>query len=97
MIATLSYASTNVTSSAYTTLIASLSTSCGSLIIVDTSTQLMKLAVGPAGSEVDLCVFQGNGYPVSIPNTYLIPGTRLSLKAMSTSATTGFNAVSYIG
>lgn len=95
MVYPLSYAATNVTTGAYVTLIAVTSVSCGTLVIVDTSTQLLKIAVGAAGSEVDLCAFQGNGTPVVVP-AYLPSGVRLSLKAISASATTGFNTVSLV-
>jgi hypothetical protein len=95
MVDILVYASTNVPTTGYVTLDASLSSSYGHIQIVDTSTQLMKLAIGPAGSEIDLCVFQGNGYPVLI-NVYLIAGIRLSVRAVSAEATTGYLAVSYL-
>lgn len=95
MVDILDYATTNVTNSAYVTLDASLSSSYGHLCIVDTSTQLMKIATGSAGSEVDLCAFQGNGSPVVIP-VYLIQGVRISVRAINTSATTGYLSVSYL-
>ena len=90
-----SYATTNVTTSAYVTLDASSPQSTSNLLIVDTSTQLMKLAVGAAGAEVDLCTFQGNGNPVLVP-TFVTAGVRLSLKAISASATAGYCTVSYL-
>lgn len=93
MLDVLSYTTTNVTTSAYVTLAASTSVSCGHLLIVDTSAQLMKLATGAAGFEVDVCAFQGNGYPVVVP-IYIPAGTRLSLKAISANATSGYNTVS---
>lgn len=96
MIHTNAYATTNVTTSAYVTLVASLSESVGALLIVDTSTALMKLAVGAVGAEEDLFVFQGNGNAVYIQQ-YIAKGKRLSLKAISASATTGYNAISFLG
>lgn len=90
-----SYSTGNVTTSAYVTVDASIPVSTGNLLIVDTSTQLMKLAVGAAGSEVDICAFQGNGSPVVVP-TFIQTGVRLSLKAISASATAGFCTVSYL-
>lgn len=95
MIDLLSYSSTNVTTGAYVTLDPSTSVSVGKLLIVDTSTQLLKLAVGAAGSEVDVCAFQGNGYPVLI-SIYIPNGSRLSLKAISGTASSGYNAVSLL-
>jgi hypothetical protein len=96
MVDELNYSSTNVTISAYVTLDASTSVSVSKISIVDTSTQLMKLAIGTAGSEVDICAFQGNGNPVPI-SVYIPAGTRLSLKAISASATSGYNTVSLLG
>ena len=94
MLATNAYATTNVTTSAYVTLTTT-TASASFLSIVDTSTALMKLAYGPAGHEVDLCAFQGNGNPVFIPNVFIPIGTRLALKAISGTASTGFNTVIY--
>lgn len=94
MISQNAYSTTNVTTGAYVTLSSSTPSSTSNLVIVDTSTQLMKLAIGIAGSEIDLCAFQGNGSPVIVP-AYIPQGSRLSLKAISASATSGFNVVSY--
>lgn len=96
MINTLSYSSTNVTTSAYVTLTASLPVSVGALLITDTSTSLMKLAIGAAGEEVDLCAFQGNGNAVYVTG-YIPKGVRLSLKAISATASAGYNAISFLG
>jgi hypothetical protein len=95
LITPFSYSTTNVTSSAYVTLTSNITTSTSNLVIVDTSSELMKLAQGPVGSEVDICAFQGNGYPVNISNIYIPAGTRLALKAISGNATSGYNTVSY--
>lgn len=95
MVNVLNYASTNITNSAYVTLV-TLTDSFAHLCISDTSGQLMKLAIGAAGSEVDFCAFDGNGYPVVIPVTQFVPGTRISIKAISTSASTGYNLTSYL-
>lgn len=89
------YSSTNVTTGAYVQLDASTKISSGSVVIVDTSTQLMKLAVGSSGNEVDLCAFQGNGYPVIVP-AFIPQGSRLSLRAISATANSGFCAVSLV-
>jgi hypothetical protein len=93
MVDILSYSGTNVTTSAYVTLDPAIAVSCSKIVIVDTSTQLMKLAVGAAGSEKDICTFQGNGNAVLIP-AYISMGARLSLKAISANATSGYNTVS---
>lgn len=94
MVDVFSYSTTNVTTSVYVTLDASTKVSCSALSVVDTSTQLLKLAVGAVGSEIDICTFQGNGSPVLVP-AFISSGSRLSLKAISASATSGFNSVSF--
>lgn len=90
----LSYASTNVTTAAYVTLVASTPNSVSKILITDTSGQLLKIAVGDAGSEVDLFSVPVSGSLV-IP-TYLANGQRLSIKAISATASTGYNVVSLL-
>lgn len=89
----LSYASTNVTTSAYVTLIAS-TPSFSKLQITDTSGELLKIAVGAAGSEIDICTCAVSG-SIIVP-VYVVAGQRLSIKAINASATTGYNAVSFL-
>lgn len=84
-----SYATTNATTSAYTTLFASTARPFAELFVCDTSGHFIKLALGAAGSEVDL-----SGLPVSgcfsIHVGRLIPvGSRVSFKAVDANATTG--------
>lgn len=88
------YASTNVTTSAYVTLVASTPISSGRLQICDTSTKLLKLAIGEASSEMDIATVQVSGCVV-VPY-FLAPGLRLSIKAIDASATTGYNTVAFI-
>lgn len=93
-----SYASTNVTTSAYVTLSAATRTSFSKVSICDTSGKFLKLASGAAGSEHDLFPFgfdASNGACVVIP-TYVPEGTRLSIKALSATASTGFLAIGLI-
>jgi hypothetical protein len=93
--ATLDYSSTNVTSAAYVELIASTSDEIKEIEIFDSSGQLLILALGAATEEVDKCfIFPGGlgKQQLSIP-----AGTRVSLKATSTSATTGLIAVNLFG
>ncbi len=89
-----SCASVNVTTSAYSTLIASTAISCSALGITDTSTKILKLAIGEAGAEIDICQCPVSG-SVVIP--YFIPaGTRISIKAIDANATTGYNITSVL-
>lgn len=81
------YSSVNVTTSAYTQLIASTSGITNVLEIFDSSGQTLKIAFGAAASEVDkfIVVPGGNGrMTVNIP-----AGTRISIKALSGNATSG--------
>lgn len=93
-VSSLSYAVTNVTTSAYVTILASTPVPTSKMIICDTSTHILKLATGSAGNEVDLFTVPVNsciGYSLT---TTVPAGTRFSLKAIDASATTGFNTVS---
>lgn len=90
----LSYSSTNVTTGAYVTLIASTSIPTARLQILDTSGKILRLAIGAAGSEVDICSTAVSGV-VIIP--YYIPaGTRIAIEAIDANATTGYNVLSLI-
>jgi hypothetical protein len=88
------YGSGNVTTSAYTTLIAATAVSCGRIAISDTSTKLLKLAIGDADSEIDICQCPVSGIVV-IP-VYIPAGSRISIKAIDATATTGYNVVSLL-
>lgn len=90
----LSYASTNVTTSAYVELVASSPISVSKLQVCDTSTKLLKIATGSAGSETDRFTVQVSGCVV-VPY-YFAPATRFSIKAVDASATTGYNTLSFI-
>lgn len=81
------YSSTNVTTAAYVQLIASTSDTTNQLFIFDSSGQTLFLAVGAAASEVNKAyiVPGGNGeLNLTIP-----AGSRVSVKAVSASATSG--------
>lgn len=83
----LSYTSTNVTTAAYTQLIASTSAAYNTVEIFDSSGQTLKLAIGGAGSEVDQFIIfpGGNGrLPFTVPS-----GSRISVKALSNTANVG--------
>lgn len=94
MINVFSYASTSVTSSSYVTLVVATPITISKLMVTDSSGQLMKIAVGPVGHEVDLfsCPVSGS---IVIP-IYLTSGQRLSVKAINTTASSGYNVVSFL-
>jgi hypothetical protein len=82
-----SYSSTNVTSGAYVQLVASTTSAANMIEIFDSSGVALYFATGAAGSEVNQFVIYpgGNGQV----NFAIAASTRLSVKAVSTSATSG--------
>ncbi len=90
---TFSYAGTNVTTSAYVTLVASTPYAVSRIQICDTSTKVLKIATGAASSERDAFTVQVSGCVV-LP--YIIPaGTRLAIKAVDATASTGYNTLAF--
>lgn len=89
-----SYSTTNVTTSAYVTLLNSTPIAVSKLQIGDSSGEQLKLAVGLAGQEVDICTVPVNGSLV-VP-IYLIAGQRLSIKSISATASNGYNTVTFL-
>ena len=92
----LDYSGTNVTSAAYVTLQADTgATAIRQVNIFDSSGYTIYLAFGAAASEVNkimICPGGPGQIPLSIP-----ANTRLSLKAVSTSATAGEIVISFFG
>jgi len=91
-------ASTNVTSGAYVELAASTPFNTLRILATDTTGKILKLAVGAAGQEVDLFQLPVNGSQL-IPLSSLsnVPaGSRLSLKALGASATSGLSAITLL-
>lgn len=83
----LDYSGTNVTSAAYVQLTGTVNNEMVMAEIVDTGGNDMKLAIGPAGGEVDIYAIPGNQskhVPMNIGKQ-----TRLAVKAYGTSNTTG--------
>jgi hypothetical protein len=82
------YSSTSVTSAAYVQLVAATSQNATEIEIFDSSGYPLYLAFGAAASEVNkvIIVPGGNGrIPLAVP-----AGTRLSVKSVNTSNTSGF-------
>lgn len=83
-----SYASGTVTTSAYTQILASVTTATSNLWIADTSGSAIILATGASGSEVDQLYIPPGGFEsyvyLSIAN-----GVRLSIKALDVNASAG--------
>lgn len=83
------YSTTNATTSAYTTLISLTLAASSTFFVCDTSGHFIKLAVGAAGSEVDI-----TGAPVSgcaeIETGKIIPiNSRISFRALDATVSTG--------
>jgi|SRR6185437_8401783 len=85
---TLNYANTPVTTSAYTTIVVETPIAANAIQIIDTSGQLLKIAKGNPGFEVDLFGTPLGG-SIVIPY-YLLKGERLSVKSLTATASTGF-------
>lgn len=81
------YVSTPVTSAAYFELVASTPDIVNQLYIFDSSGQTLHFATGGAGSEVDQMFIVPGGN--DIVNLGIAAGTRISIKAVATSATAG--------
>jgi hypothetical protein len=81
------YSTTNITTSAYTQLIASTTSATNYVDIFDSSGQGMILAVGAAGSEVIQAYISpgGDEFALQIP-----AGSRVAYKALTANATTGY-------
>lgn len=89
------YSSGNVTTSAYTQLVASLGSACKEVEIFDSSGQTLLLATGAAASETDqiYIIPGGNGrVPLSIAAS-----TRVSVKAVSATADSGEITINFYG
>lgn len=93
-LARLDYTSTNVTTGAYVQLLASTSDTVNQLYIFDSSGQTLFLATGGAGSESNkiYVVPGGNG----LVNLSIASGTRISLKAVSGTASAGEISVTFL-
>ena len=93
--ARIDYTGTSVTTAAYTTLIATVgAVAVKNVDIFDSSGQTLVLAIGAAGAEVDQFYITPGGvtYSVAIP-----ANTRLSIKAVSATASTGAIAINIFG
>lgn len=88
------YSSTSVTTAAYVQLVASTTSAVKQLQIFDSSGQAMIIATGAAASEVDqIYVPPGGG----VFNLAIAAGIRVSIKALTATANTGYLLVDYLG
>lgn len=86
------YSTTNITTSAYVQLVASTTSTTNYLDIFDSSGQAMIIGVGGSGSEVIQGYVPpgGDQIPLSIP-----AGSRVSYKALTANATSGYLTMSF--
>jgi hypothetical protein len=87
------YSSTNITTSAYVQLVASTSNVINNIHIFDSSGQAMIFAIGASGSEVNQLYVQPGG---DTYNFHIPAGTRISYKALTSTASTGYLLMSFL-
>ena len=80
------YTVTPVTTAAYVELVASTAYIVNHISVFDSSGQVLKLATGAAGAEVDAILIPPGGADLPFK---IAAGTRLSIKAVSGNATSG--------
>jgi hypothetical protein len=88
------YTSTSVTTSAYVQLIASTTSAATMVQIFDSSGQAMIIATGAAGSEVNQLYVPPGGADF---NLAIAAGTRVSIKALTATASSGYLLVNLLG
>lgn len=86
-------ASTSITTGAYVQLTASSPIPTSSLVIANTTTSILKFAIGASGSEVDYAPIPQSSYLVLPLNKLLPAGTRISLEAISATASSGYVSI----
>jgi hypothetical protein len=91
-----SYASTNVTTAAYVEIEASTADDASQIMIADSSGCRLILATGAAASEVPLLYIPEGSWEFPIPVS-IAAGTRLSIKALDTTATSGYMTITLLG
>jgi len=87
------YGTTPVTTAAYVQLVASTSNTINKIHVFDSSGQAMIFAIGAAASEVDSLYVPpgGDTYSLRIP-----AGSRISYKALTANATSGYVVMSFL-
>lgn len=85
-----------ITSAAYVQLSASLPKACSAIEVQNTSSKIIKIAVGGAGAEVDKYAIAPGVNSVLIP-IEIAKGARVSAKAVTADATTGALVINLLG
>jgi hypothetical protein len=96
-VSVLNYTTTSGSTTGYVQAIASTPITVSQLYICDTSGQVVKIAFGGAGSEVDAIVAPVSGCALFPVNPYLPAGSRISIRSATIlPASTGYNAISLL-
>ena len=89
------YTATSVTTAAYVELVASLTSAATEIEIFDSSGQTLALATGAAASEVNqMYIFPGGNGRVPLA---IAASTRVSIKAISATASVGELVINFYG
>jgi len=89
------YSSSSVTTAAWSQLIASTAADIHEIEIFDSSGQTLELGTGAAAAETRLLlVFPGGNGRVQ---SFVVSGTRISIRAVSANATVGESSINYYG
>ena len=92
-VSTLHDYTSNVTTAAYTQLVASTTSTINRLQIFDSSGETLVLAIGAAGFEVNKFYIVPGGIDID----FSIPaGSRISIKAVTNTASAGYNVINYL-
>ena len=95
-ILSLNTATTNVTTGAYVALSTSLPFGPSQIVVLNNTSSVIKLAYGASGSETDFISVLPS-FQIVVPlNRHLVQGVRLSVEAVSATASTGYISVSLI-
>lgn len=92
----LNTATTNLTTAAYVTISSSLPTTPSYVIIANATTSVIKIAYGASGSETDFVAVGASATTMITLNRHFLQGVRLSLEAVSATASSGYVTVSLI-
>lgn len=86
-----------VTTAAWVQVVAATSQPCSAIEVSNPSNSLLKIAVGGAGSEVELPYYVlPGGSPILLP-WEIAKGSRISLKAVQTTANVGLFVLNLFG
>jgi hypothetical protein len=97
-ILTINTSSTNIGTSSYVQLSASIPIGTCRIVLANATTSLLILGYGASGSETGyVCIGGGATLQVDVPSTAIMPkGTRLALIAVDSTASSGYVTVTLL-